>query len=61
MAHVAQWKFKEVEDLTSLLKSNKVVGIAEIGGIPAPQMQQMRGNLYGTAIVRAAKNSLIFT
>jgi len=60
MAHVAQWKFKEVKDLSALLKSNKVVGIAEIGGIPAPQMQQMRGNLHKTAIVRAAKNTLIF-
>ena len=42
MAHVAQWKYKEVEELTALLKQHPVIGIAEIGSIPAPQMQQMR-------------------
>ena len=60
MAHVAQWKHKEVEELTNLINSNKVIGIVGIGGIPAPQMQHMRGNLHGNAVVRAAKNSLIF-
>ena len=45
MAHVAEWKFKEVEDLTKIIKDNSVIGIAEIGSIPAPQMQQMRENL----------------
>lgn len=59
MAHVAQWKYKEVDNLTALLTNHKVVGIAEIGGIPAPQMQQMRANLHGIALTRSAKNSLI--
>lgn len=59
-AHVAEWKFGEVKELTVLLKKNKVVGIVEIGGIPAPQLQQMRHNLHGIASVRSAKNSLIF-
>jgi len=60
VAHVAEWKYKEVEELTTLLTSNKIVGIVEIGGIPAPQMQQMRSNLHGDAFVRSSKNSLIF-
>ena len=30
MAHVAQWKYKEVEELTALLKQHPVIGIAEI-------------------------------
>ncbi|MCK5637008.1 MAG: 50S ribosomal protein L10, partial [Thermoplasmatales archaeon] len=38
----------------------KVVGIVEIGGIPAPQMQKMRKGLHGTASIRSAKNNLIF-
>lgn len=59
MAHVAQWKFKEVEELTKILTENKVLGIAKIGGIPAPQIQQMRGNLYSKAILRSSKNTLI--
>jgi len=60
MAHVAEWKHGEVKELTDLLTSNKVVGIVEISGIPAPQMQHMRSDLHGTAIIRSAKNSLIF-
>ena len=58
-AHVADWKKEEVKELTSLLTKNKVVGIIEVGGIPAPQMQQMRKNLHGAASVRSAKNNLI--
>ena len=60
MAHVAEWKHGEVKELTDLFTSKKVVGIVEIGGIPAPQMQQMRSNLHGTANIRSAKNSLLF-
>jgi large subunit ribosomal protein L10 len=60
MAHVADWKYKEIEDLTSLLTKYPVVGIAEIGGIPAPQMQQMRKNIRDHAIIRSSKNTLLF-
>lgn len=59
MAHVADWKYKEVEELTTILTTHPVVGIAEIGGIPAPQMQHMRRNLRENAVIRSAKNSLI--
>jgi large subunit ribosomal protein L10 len=59
-AHVAKWKYNEVKEITDLLAAKKVVGIIEIGGIPAPQMQQMRKNLHGTAKIRSAKNNLIF-
>ena len=59
MAHVAKWKYGEVEELTNLLTTKKVIGIVEIGGIPSPQMQHMRKNLQGIAQIRSAKNSLI--
>ncbi len=60
MAHVAEWKHGEVEELVDLFTSKKVIGIAEIGGIPAPQMQHMRKNLRETASIRSAKNTLIY-
>jgi len=60
MAHVAEWKHGEVKELIDLLTNKKVIGIIEIGGIPAPQMQQMRSNLHDIATVRSAKNKLIF-
>lgn len=59
MAHVADWKYGEVKNLTDYLTNSKVIGIVEIGGIPAPQMQQMRSNLHGLASIRSAKNRLI--
>jgi large subunit ribosomal protein L10 len=59
MAHVAQWKYKEVEELSSLLKQYPVIGIAEIGSIPAPQMQSMRQNLRENMVIRSSKNTLI--
>jgi len=59
MAHVAEWKFNEVKEITDLLTSKKVIGIVEIGGIPAPQMQKMRSNLHGSATIRSAKNNLV--
>ena len=59
MAHVADWKYGEVKNLTDFLTNSKVIGIVEIGGIPAPQLQQMRSNLHGLATIRSAKNRLI--
>jgi large subunit ribosomal protein L10 len=60
MAHVAEWKHKVVKELIDIFTSNKVIGVVEIGGIPAPQLQKMRRDLHGTATVRSAKNNLIF-
>jgi len=59
MAHVAEWKYDEIKQLTDFFTSKKVIGIIEIGGIPAPQMQQMRSNLHNKATIRSAKNKLI--
>jgi large subunit ribosomal protein L10 len=59
MAHIAEWKHGEVTELVSLLTSHKIIGIIEIGGIPAPQLQHMRGGMRAKAQIRAAKNNLI--
>jgi len=58
-AHVAEWKYGEVKKLVDVLTQSKVIGIVQVGGIPAPQMQQMRKNLHGVATIRSAKNNLI--
>jgi large subunit ribosomal protein L10 len=60
MAHVAEWKYKEVEELTKIISDHPIIGIAEIGNIPAPQMQQMRENLREKLLIRSSKNTLIF-
>jgi large subunit ribosomal protein L10 len=59
MAHVASWKHGEVSEITSLMTHHKIIGIIDIGGIPAPQLQQMRGGIRAKAQIRASKNTLI--
>jgi large subunit ribosomal protein L10 len=58
-AHVAPWKKDEVARLTKLILDNPVVAVAEVGGIPAPQMQQMRSSLRGQVAVVGSKNRLL--
>lgn len=59
MAHVAPWKKDKVAELAQILTESSVVGIAQIGGIPGPQMQQMRANLRGDVQVVGVKNRLL--
>ena len=59
VTHVAEWKHGEVKELVDFITKNKVVGIVEVGGIPAPQMQKMRKNLREIGSVRSARNTLI--
>jgi large subunit ribosomal protein L10 len=58
-AHVAPWKKAEVSRLSKILLDNPVVAIAEVSGIPAPQMQQMRASLRGQVAVLGSKNRLL--
>jgi large subunit ribosomal protein L10 len=58
-AHVAPWKKDEVDRLAKLLTDHPVVAVAEVSGIPAPQMQQMRSSLRGNVAVVGSKNRLL--
>jgi len=58
-AHVAEWKHGEVKELVDFITNKKVVGIVEVGGIPAPQMQKMRKNLREVGTIRSARNTLL--
>ncbi len=59
MAHVAPVKQAIVKDLVTRFEKSKVVGLANIHGIPAPQFQGIRKNLAGRASITVAKNNLI--
>jgi len=59
MAHVAEWKKKYVEELASAIIENPVVGIVNIHGIPAKQMQTMRKNIRGLMVLKGSKNTLL--
>lgn len=59
MAHVAEWKIREVEELKNLIDQYPVIGIANLVGIPAKQLQQIRNKLRGEAVIRVSKKTLI--
>ncbi|WGI16689.1 50S ribosomal protein L10 [Methanonatronarchaeum sp. AMET-Sl] len=56
---VAEWKINEVSNLSTRIDTSQAVGIVDIGGIPARQLQEMRSNLRGKADLRVSKNTLI--
>jgi large subunit ribosomal protein L10 len=59
MAHVANWKKNNVENLTKMLLETPVIGVIDIEGIPASQLQQIRRNLPSNSHFMVAKNTLI--
>jgi large subunit ribosomal protein L10 len=59
MAKVAKWKLEEVESLGNLLKEYPVVGVVDMGGMPARQLQRMRAQLRGEVLIKMSKKSLM--
>ncbi len=59
MAHVAPWKYAQVQELIDLMTTNPVIGIVNIAGIPGPQMQKMRVNLRDKATIKISKINFI--
>jgi large subunit ribosomal protein L10 len=58
-AHANPAKAQEVDDLVRQIKEATVVGIVDIRGIPAVQLQAMRRQLREKADLRVAKNTLV--
>lgn len=59
MAHVAEWKKQEVEDLKKLIVSHPVVGVVDMENIPAKQLQKMRELLRSQVLIKMSKKSLM--
>ena len=59
MAHVAEWKKKEVEELTKIIKSYPVIALVDVAGVPAYPLSKMREKLRGKALLRVSRNTLI--
>lgn len=59
MPHVADWKKEEVKDLKGLIGSHKVVGMADLADIPAPQLQKMRRTLKDSALIKMSRKTLM--
>lgn len=59
MAEVAEWKILKVDELTREVTGSPVVAIADVKGIPAPQLQHIRKRLRGRVKIIVSKKSLI--
>jgi len=59
MVHVALYKKEVVANLVRRFAESRVIGIANIQGIPAPQFQAIRRNLAGQAAIMVSKNNLL--
>ncbi|WP_414469587.1 50S ribosomal protein L10 [Methanobacterium sp. ACI-7] len=59
MAHVADWKKEEVNDLKELIENHSVVGMANLADIPAPQLQKMRQSLKDTTTIKMSRKTLM--
>ncbi len=57
--HLPRWKKEEVEEIKRGIEGHTLVGVVDMYGIPASQIQQIRRNLCGTATVKMARNTLI--
>ncbi|WOX58417.1 50S ribosomal protein L10 [Methanoculleus receptaculi] len=57
--HLPRWKRDEVEEIKRGIQEHPVVGIVNMHGIPASQVQDIRRNLRGTARVKMSRNTLI--
>jgi large subunit ribosomal protein L10 len=57
--HLPAWKKKEIEEIKRYTGKYSLVGLVDMYGIPASQVQQIRRNLRGTAVIKMTRNTLI--
>ena len=57
--HLPAWKKDEVAEIKKHAKEFTLIGLVDMYGIPARQVQQIRRNLRGTAIIKVTRNTLI--
>jgi large subunit ribosomal protein L10 len=57
--HLPAWKKTEVEEIKKDAAKYTLVGLVDIYGIPAAQVQQIRRSLRGKAVIRVTRNTLI--
>jgi large subunit ribosomal protein L10 len=57
--HLPQWKRDEVEMIKKWAKEYAVISLVDVHGIPAAQLQGIRKDLHGKAVLRMTRNSLI--
>jgi large subunit ribosomal protein L10 len=57
--HLPAWKKDEVADIKKKAEQFTLIGLVDMYGIPAQQVQQIRRNLRGKAVIKVTRNTLI--
>ena len=57
--HLPSWKKDEVAEIKKNAKAYSLIGLVDMYGIPAQQVQQIRRNLRGRAVIKVTRNTLI--
>ena len=57
--HLPAWKKEEVDEIKKNAKKYALIGLVDMYGIPAQQVQQIRRNLRGKAVIKVTRNTLI--
>jgi len=57
--HLPAWKKDEIDEIKKNAGKYTLVGLVDMYGIPAAQVQQIRRNLRGKALIRVTRNTLI--
>jgi len=57
--HLPGWKRDEVEQIKRWAKGYAVISLVDVHGIPAAQLQGIRKDLHGKAVLRMTRNTLI--
>jgi large subunit ribosomal protein L10 len=57
--HLPAWKKDEVAEIKKHAKAYTLIGLVDMYGIPAQQVQQIRRNLRGKAVIKVTRNTLI--
>jgi large subunit ribosomal protein L10 len=57
--HLPEWKRKEIEEIKRYAGRYTLIGLVDMYGIPGTQVQQIRRNLRGIAMIRMTRNTLI--
>ncbi len=57
-SRIPEWKIREVEELVDLIKRHKVIGIADLQGLPTAELQRIKKKLLKKVVFRVTKNTL---
>jgi len=56
---IPQWKIDSVEALMATIDESKMIGLVNVEGVGAKQLQGIRDSLRGSAVIKKARNTLM--